>query len=91
MIRKTALILCLSLLSAPFAEAGDDPSIQGQLRTDIQAAMEQLIIHRTVVDGVIVPVVPSGTTACGSSARVTVRSRGSWRRSCGSRPATASA
>ncbi len=32
MIRKTAFILCLSLL-APFAQAGDDPTIQGELPT----------------------------------------------------------
>ena len=48
MIRKTALVLCLSLLSAPLAQAGDDPSIKGQLRTDVQAAMEAFIAHQTI-------------------------------------------
>ena len=43
MIRKTLFFLCFGLLVAPLAHAADDPSIQGQLRTDIQAAMQELI------------------------------------------------
>ena len=51
MLRKTAYLLCLSLLVAPLALAGDDPSIRGQLRTDIQHAMQEFIAHRHV-DGI---------------------------------------
>ena len=51
MIRKTVLLLCLSLLAATFAHAADDPSIKGQLRTDIQSAMKDFITHQTI-DGV---------------------------------------
>ncbi len=48
MIRKTTLLLCLFALAAPLAQAGDDPSIQGQLRTDVQTAMKDFIAHQTV-------------------------------------------
>ncbi len=51
MIRKTALLLALSLLTVAIAFAGDDPSIKGHLRTDIQTAMQSFIDHQ-MVDGV---------------------------------------
>lgn len=44
------LLLAISFLGAP-ALAGDDPSIQGELRQGIQASMSQFIEHQTV-DGV---------------------------------------
>lgn len=45
-----ALLFAVTFLSTP-ALAGDDPSIQGKLRQDIQASMSQFIEHQTV-DGV---------------------------------------
>ncbi len=51
MTRKIAFCLSLSLLVALAAQAADDPSIKGQLRTDIQSAMQGYIDHQTI-DGV---------------------------------------
>ncbi len=48
MVRKLALILSLSLIPVSSVLAGDDPSIKGQLRTDIQNAMNEFIAHLTV-------------------------------------------
>ena len=50
MIRKTALLFCLLVFGVASAQAGDDPSIQGQLRADIQTAMKDYIAHQTVED-----------------------------------------
>jgi len=48
MIRKIAFCLSLGLLVTFAAHAADDPSIKGQLRTDIQGAMQGYIDHQTI-------------------------------------------
>ncbi len=50
--RMTPLLLGLSLLTAPVANAADDPSIKGDLRTNIQATMDTFIKHQTI-DGTL--------------------------------------
>ena len=47
MYAKTLLLVCLALLAAPAAQAADDPSIKGQLRTDIHEAMQEFLADRT--------------------------------------------
>ena len=46
--RILRLTLCLFLVSPLTAYAADDPSIQGQLRTDIQASMQTFITQNTI-------------------------------------------
>jgi len=50
--RMTPLLLALSLLTAPVVNAADDPSIKGDLRTNIQATMDTFIKHQTI-DGTL--------------------------------------
>ncbi len=50
--RITPLLLALSLLTAPAANAADDPSIKGDLRTNIQATMDTFIKQQTI-DGTL--------------------------------------
>ena len=42
-----ASIMVLGLISIP-AQAGDDPSIKGDLRTEIQKAMDEFVAQQTV-------------------------------------------
>ncbi len=46
------LLLALSLLTGPVAHAADDPSIKGDLRTNIQATMDTFIKSQTI-DGTL--------------------------------------
>jgi len=50
--RMTPYLLALSLLTAPVANAADDPSIKGDLRTNIQATMDTFIKRQTI-DGTL--------------------------------------
>ena len=50
-LRTTALALFVLATCVVGAQAADDPSIQGELRTGIQASMQDFVAHQTV-DGV---------------------------------------
>ena len=48
------LALALMFLASVPAQAADDPSIKGQIRTDIQASMAQFIKDRKLEDGSVI-------------------------------------